>query len=501
MSRDIDKNPTLVDFKKTNVESEEVCLLSEPSSAYDAADNVNGNEGAIDIDIDQNGGYALPRHKLRCAVFFALGCLICMAHSMTFVVIGRFIAGIGGSGLTTLTTIILSDLIPLRDRGVYQGYTNSFYGLGVATGGIFGGVINDYFGWRYAFGLQVPLACILGVSLYFNLQFPKGSPGLGSPGHFKEKLAKVDFLGSTLLVSGLLVLLTAASIGGKEVAYSSKPFIGLCLASVFLFGTFVWAESHTPLQPIIPISLLRRRTILASSMTNWFYTMGVFTYLFYVPIYYISVMDYNTTKIGMRLIPNFFGTSLGSVGAGIYMKRTGRYYNLIIVIGVLAIVGNLNILSINPTISNLRQFTLLLPCGLAYSGILTATLMSLIAAVPASHQAGTTSISYTFRATGSTLGVSISSAIFQYSLRSMLNSKIPSIVNDQVMSDYIIKHALQSTSYASKAPEYVQVALRCCYEYAVKKTLLFSFICVVIGVFASLFIQEHELHTSINRNK
>ncbi|KAK7677424.1 hypothetical protein QCA50_019642 [Cerrena zonata] len=155
--------------------------------------------------------------------------LSCSAFQPLFV-IGRFVTGWGGSGLTTLGTITMSDLIPLRDRGLYQGMANIFFGLGAASGGILGGLVADYLGWKYVFILQVPLAVVVGVVIWWNLVLPEGSPGLGAHGsEFKDKLKRVDFQGSFFLVSALMVILTAASLGGREIAYDSKTFIGLVL--------------------------------------------------------------------------------------------------------------------------------------------------------------------------------------------------------------------------------------------------------------------------------
>lgn len=84
--------------------------------------------------------------------FFSLGTLLCgLATSMEMLIAARALAGIGGGGLTTCTSTILSDLIPLRNRGLYQGLTNIIYGLGSGLGGPVGGVLNDTWGWRNAF--------------------------------------------------------------------------------------------------------------------------------------------------------------------------------------------------------------------------------------------------------------------------------------------------------------------------------------------------------------
>jgi MFS family permease len=84
--------------------------------------------------------------------FFTLGTLLCgIASSMEMLIAARALAGVGGGGLMTCTSTILSDVVPLRDRGLYQGLTNIIYGLGSGMGGPVGGVLNDTLGWRNAF--------------------------------------------------------------------------------------------------------------------------------------------------------------------------------------------------------------------------------------------------------------------------------------------------------------------------------------------------------------
>ena len=88
-------------------------------------------------------------------VFFAAGNLICgLATSQWVMIFGRVVAGMGGGGLNAISTFVASDLIPLRRRGVWQGFGNISFGLGASLGGVFGGWINDTWGWRKAFLIQ-----------------------------------------------------------------------------------------------------------------------------------------------------------------------------------------------------------------------------------------------------------------------------------------------------------------------------------------------------------
>lgn len=43
-------------------------------------------------------------------------------------------AGIGGGGMTTIVSILLSDIVPLRERGTWQGILNIVFASGAACG-------------------------------------------------------------------------------------------------------------------------------------------------------------------------------------------------------------------------------------------------------------------------------------------------------------------------------------------------------------------------------
>ena len=64
------------------------------------------------------------------SMFFALGHLICgLARTEWVMIFGRVVAGIGGGGMTAICTFLASDIIPLRRRGLWQGFGNVIYGI------------------------------------------------------------------------------------------------------------------------------------------------------------------------------------------------------------------------------------------------------------------------------------------------------------------------------------------------------------------------------------
>lgn len=151
-------------------------------------------------------------------------------------------------------TIVNSDMIPFKKRGMYQALQNGMFGFGAICGASFGGSIADSIGWRWCFHLQVPIsifALFVGALVIKN---PEGGFGLGRS--FPDTWAKVDFAGALLLVVAISAQLVGLSLGGNELPWSSPWVVGSLLGSTLLFGVFFVVEAKTRAIPIIPLRLL-----------------------------------------------------------------------------------------------------------------------------------------------------------------------------------------------------------------------------------------------------
>jgi MFS family permease len=97
-------------------------------------------------------------------------------------------------------TVILSDLIPLKRRGTFQGYMNIVFASGTSLGAPIGGVVADFFGWRWSFGIQIPLIIISILVLILRFHLPERET---SGETMRQKLRRVDFAGAVALVVSL----------------------------------------------------------------------------------------------------------------------------------------------------------------------------------------------------------------------------------------------------------------------------------------------------------
>ncbi|TGO14898.1 hypothetical protein BTUL_0047g00600 [Botrytis tulipae] len=375
-------------------------------------------------------------------VLFAAGNLICgLAKNEWVMIFGRVVAGCGGGGLMAISTFVGSDLVPLRKRGVVQGIGNICYGTGAGLGGVFGGWVNDTWGWRMAFLAQVPFIIVSGILVACLVDIPPKKSE-------KSKISRVDFMGSFALVLTLVLLLLGLNSGGNIVPWNHPlVYVSLPLSLVSLLG-FIYIELYIASEPVIPVRLLANRTVLAACLTNWFVTMVVFVIIFYVPLYY-QVRGESTTASGMRLIPQSIGASVGSLGSGIIMNRTGKYKSISLITLTMLVVGTGLLATLDSNSPDWPIYVYLSLTGIGYGATLTTTLLAIISAVSHDHHSVITSASYAFRSTGSTIGITIASAVYQNILKSDLWEKF----GDRPNAEEIIGRIRDSFDELNKLPE------------------------------------------------
>ncbi|KKY27663.1 putative mfs multidrug [Phaeomoniella chlamydospora] len=427
---------------------------------------------------------------------FAIGNLICgLAKSPSVMILGRVVSGFGGGGLQTVSVFVVTDLIPLRRRGLWQGFGNIVFGLGMGLGGTFGGLMNDRLNWRWGFLIQVPFFAINALICYFVINIPVKSTD-------KARWKRVDFLGSFLLVTSLVLLLIGLNTGGNQVPWTHPLILTTIPLSFVVLAAYIYVEACGVPEPIIPVRLLTRRTVFWACFTNWFGAMSAFTALYYLPLF-AQAKGESSARSGLRQIPFAAGTSLGSLSAGYIMRLTGRYrYLTIFISSILLLSGILIFTTLNFTTPDWKAYLYLSFSGFGYGGLLTVTIVAMIAAVDHIHQATITAASYAFRSTGSSIGITISSAVFQNLLTKSLCSRFASHPH----ADQIIRRIREDFGSINRIgvpgsgiPEEWRQGVVKSYMDAFKGVWATLLGMVVLCALSSLLMREHKLFATLER--
>ena len=430
------------------------------------------------------------------SLIFASGNIICgFAKDESTMLLGRVVAGVGGGCVDTIATILASDLIPLRQRGVWQGITSVFWGLGNGLGGVFGGYIHDTWDWRIAFLAQVPftLVSLLIVCAQFDT-IQSRSPQ--KPIHSMSPISRVDFLGSFLLVSTLVLFLVGLTTGGNIVPWT-HPLASASLpcAAIFFCG-FIHVEQNIAREPILPLHFLRDRTVLWACLTNWFSYMAIFIFTFYLPIYY-RVRGVSTTRAGAVLIPFSITLPLGSLLAGTIATRTGRYWYLLSANLVLILAGAIVICTITLATPLWLPMIYLSFVGLATGGMLIVTLLALLSSVAPSDQAVVTSLSHVFRSTGSVIGLAVASAVYQQVLEKDLWAQLGHLKN----AAEVVHGIRDGLDFVGSLPHQIQLVVRSSYILSLRATFSTTVAFAVAALVCGLLVRESKLYSTISHDE
>lgn len=197
----------------------------------------------------------------------------------------------------------------------------------------------------------------------------------------------------------------------------------------------------------------------------------------------------------MRLIPNSIGASIGSLGAGIIMHRTGKYRALGLIQVSLFVLGIGLQLSLNLETPTWPPFMFLFFVGFGYGGMLTVTLLGAISAVAHEHQAVITSATYAFRSTGSTIGVTIASAVFQNILKSQLWSRF----GGQKGAADEIGRIRDNFDELKHLPPGWKEGVVDSYVLALHGVFATALGVAILGLITTAFMRQHVLHSNLAR--
>lgn len=263
------------------------------------------------------GRRALLLPSLALFIVASLGCGF--AQTLPQLIIARAVQGLGGAGLMSMAQAAIADVVSPRERGRYQGYMASMWGLSSIAGPIVGGWVTDHLSWRWIFWANLPVGLVAMVLCDRALRIVQRHP----------RAVRIDYAGSALLVGGVTALLLMLSWGGVELPWSSAPVVALGTAGVLLLGSLTWQERRAA-DPILPPRLFGNRTFLCGVLIAFFTSLGLFGATFLLPLYFQLVLGFDAETSGLLVMPFLTSSVVGALVGGQVARRVGRTKGLVL---------------------------------------------------------------------------------------------------------------------------------------------------------------------------
>ncbi|KAJ0311191.1 hypothetical protein COL5a_002393 [Colletotrichum fioriniae] len=337
---------------------------------------------------------------------------------------GTATSWIGTSFLIASTAF---QLINGRLSDIFGRVLGAVLALANGVGPFVGGAVVQESTWRWVFWMVPIISAPAAVTILFCL------PLKHRPGNYSEKVKKIDYGGIALNMASTLLLLIPLSGGGVTYPWSSPFVIAGVVVGAVLAALFVLYEWKLAKLPIMPLRLYQAPHCSALFGQTFLMGQAYFGNLFYLPIYFQSILNYEPLVSGALILPVIITTSGLSILSGQYMLRVGRYMPCILAGFFLWTLGNGLTILFDRDTGLEKLIPILVVVGAGIGLTLQPTLVGMYANSRAEDRAVTTGLRNFIRTIGGAFGLVVSGVILSNTLRRDLHGK--DFVSDAVIAE------------------------------------------------------------------
>ncbi len=402
---------------------------------------------------------------------FLAGSVLCgLAGSMSMLVASRALQGIGGGAITVTAVAVIGEVIPLRERGRYQGALGAVFGVTTVVGPLLGGLFTDHLGWRWAFWVNVPVAVV--VLAVAALAIPK----LG-----RTTRPVIDYPGIVLVGLGAAGLTLATSWGGTTYPWGSATIIGLFVGSVAALVAFVVVESRAA-EPILPIRLFADPVFTVCCVLSFVVGFAMLGALTFLPTYMQFVNGVSATVSGLHTLPMVLGLLVTSLSSGVIVGRTGRYKIFPIVGTAVMALGFVLLSRMDAGTSTWVQSLYLLILGAGIGLSMQVLILTVQNTVDFTDLGVATSGVTFFRTIGSSFGAAIMGSLFS----NFLADRLPKAL----AASGAPPGTAQSPQALHRLPRELAAPIIDAYADSLSRVFLFAAPVALVGFVLALFLKQ-----------
>jgi len=303
---------------------------------------------------------------------FEVGSAICgAAPSMNVLILGRAIAGVGGSGQYVGCMTLIAGTTTLTERPFYVSLTGLSWGLGTVLGPVIGGAFAESSaGWRWGFYINLFVGLVATPAWLFLI--PSKDPRPGTP--FRARFAELDYVGITLQAAVLTTLLLAVNLGGVTLPWDSGRIIALFVVSGVLLIVLgvqqVWHIFTTESRRIVPVQFFRSRMVLILFCCMAVNGAVTFVPTYMIPLFFQFTRPDGPLSAGVQLLPFIAVMIAFIITNGVLMGKLGYYMPWFLVGGCLVVIGSALMYTIDQDDSKSRVYgyTVMIGAGVGMFG-------------------------------------------------------------------------------------------------------------------------------------
>ncbi|WP_370418386.1 MFS transporter [Streptomyces sp. QH1-20] len=341
--------------------------------------------------------------------FMAGSALSSLATTLTTMVAGRVVQGLGAAVLLPAGTALLRHTYPdATARAHALGVRAAVAGLGVALGPAFGGLLTQALGWRSVMWINVPIGAAALAAAWRVLPRPPAAP------------VRWDPAGQVLAVTGLGSLVYGL-VQGPVDGWSAPGTAAALTAAALALPAFAFVETRVS-RPLLDSVLFRSRECRAVTLSCFSSSVALFGGAFFLSLFLQNILGWSPAGAGMVFLSASAFIALASPVAAALTVRFGVHVPLALGLGfdALALAG----LSCFGRQAAYAEYWWLLPVlGVGTGLLFVPATITLVGRAPAAHVGTASAVVDTLREVGGVVGVSALGAVLTARMRSALQGR------------------------------------------------------------------------------
>jgi EmrB/QacA subfamily drug resistance transporter len=244
---------------------------------------------------------------------FTAASLLCgLAWSPATLIAARAVQGVGAAIMTpTALSIVSTTFEEGAERNKALGIWSLTGAIGATAAWLIGGPLVEGPGWEWIFFINIPIGLAALVL----------SPALLGESRAALTRRSYDPAGA-VTITGALVLLVYAVVEAPDVGWGSLQTILLFAGAATLLAIFAAIESRHP-APLVPLRLLRSRTLVGANAVMLLFGAVAFGTLFILTLYAQQVLGYSAVEFGLGTAVFAVMTAFGSIVGPAIVLRLG----------------------------------------------------------------------------------------------------------------------------------------------------------------------------------
>ncbi|AOA63788.1 Vacuolar basic amino acid transporter 5 [Komagataella phaffii CBS 7435] len=425
------------------------------------------------------------KYSLLLAIFlFELGSLLCaVSQNMTMLIVARVIAGIGGGGIQSLTTVVASEVVHMNKRPAIMSLFGIVFAISSVLGPLVGGVFTTEVTWRWCYYINLPVGGFATALLLYAFNPPR-------PKFTWSKIREIDYIGISSFMAGIVLILLAMSLGGINYPWNSAAVICcFVLGGLSLIVFSIWNFKFSS-NPLIPYFVIKVPGVFVCTLVYFFTFCNFMTLVIYGTLYFQTILNRSAFQSGidtLALIIPLMVATLISTG----LVQGSKQVKPVIIIGtILGPIGGglMTLLDVDSPLS--KRIGLFIISGVSLGIQMQTVLISAQLAAPkqASGLILTTVVVNFSRSIGGAIGANLANTIYSVTF----SKKIRPYTENSIIRipDSVL---LNSPEAILSLPENLQELVTEKLMESLRATFYFGLGCASVAFIISLFVSNDKL--------